>query len=75
MKHNKILKVPATEKEVIDKITCDLCGKEIERNFGYDVNDVQVSHRTGSNYPEGGSGEETSADICGKCLMKSLSLG
>lgn len=71
MEHIKTVEVPATIKEVVDFVTCDLCGTKIDVR-GYDVDDVKVSHRTGSNYPEGGNGDETSVDMCGKCFDEKL---
>ena len=70
----KTIEVPASKKEVNDKVICDVCMKEIDQNIGYDVDEVNVSHRTGSQYPEGGSGETISVDICGKCFDERLVL-
>lgn len=71
MKHMKTVEVPATTKEVVDRVTCDLCGAVINVR-GYDVDEVEVRHKTGSNYPEGGSGDETSVDMCGECFDEKL---
>lgn len=71
MKHMKTVEVPATTRETVDFVTCDLCGEKIDVR-GYDVDEVEVHHKTGSNYPEGGSGYETSVDMCGKCFDEKL---
>lgn len=33
MKHTKVIEIPATTQEVVDFVTCDLCGQVIEENF------------------------------------------
>ena len=62
---------PATTEQRLDKTTCDLCGAEIKKER-FSAEEVEVKHRTGENYPEGGSGEETCFDICGKCFDEKL---
>lgn len=71
MKHMKTVEIPATTIEVVHFVICDLCGAKIEES-SYDVDEVEVRHKTGDNYPEGGSGEETSIDMCGKCFDEKL---
>lgn len=72
MKHTKLIQVPVTTRTIIYAVTCDLCGMEIKLEEEYTVNEVEVRHKVGSNYPEGGSGEETSVDMCGKCFDEKL---
>lgn len=72
MKHMKTVAVPATTREVVDFVTCDLCGAKIDTRDNYEVNEVEVHHKTGSSYPEGGSGEDVSVDMCGKCFDEKL---
>lgn len=71
MKHTKLMSIPAKTREVIDKVTCDLCGNEIE-TVGYDCENITVSHRVGTMYPEGGGGVETVVDMCGSCFDSKL---
>jgi len=71
MKHMKTVQVPATEKQIVEKVTCDLCGAEIKRE-SYSSEEVEIKHRTGDSYPEGGSGDETRVDMCGKCFDEKL---
>ena len=71
MKHIKTIEVPATTRETVDFVVCDLCGARInEKN--YDVDEVEVRHKTGHSCPDGGNGEETSVDMCGKCFDEKL---
>ena len=72
MKHTKIVERPARSETVTDFIECDLCGNRIEKEVGYGVNEVTISHRKGDNYPEGGSGEEMSVDMCESCFTLKL---
>jgi hypothetical protein len=71
MKHMKTEEIPATTREYIDFVTCDLCGAKIEE-LNYLVDEVEVRHKTGRNYPECGFGVETSVDMCGKCFDEKL---
>jgi len=71
MKHMKTEVVPAATREVVDRVTCDLCGSDIVSG-NYDADEVVVAHKTGNNYPESGSGKETSVDLCGKCFQGKL---
>ncbi len=72
MKHMKIVQVPATEKQIVDKVTCDMCGAQIKQSPSYDVDEVKVKHRTGCAFPEGGHGIEVGVDMCGKCFDEKL---
>lgn len=72
MKHTKTVEVPATTREIISHVTCDLCGAKIETRDPYEVDEVEIRHKTGSNYPEGGSGDEIHVDMCGKCFDEKL---
>lgn len=66
MKHYKTVVVPETKRQVIDRVTCDMCGEVIEKEE-YMVDKVVIQYKTGSDYPEGGSGEVVGADICPNC--------
>jgi hypothetical protein len=68
MKHMKTVPVPATEREVVDFVTCDLCKKRIRSKSRGDAEEIEVRHRTGLAYPDGGSGEETLVDLCAACF-------
>ena len=71
MKHMKTVDVPATTKQVLDKTTCDLCGSVIKPERG-NADEVEVKHRTGNSYPEGGCGQEVRVDMCGNCFDTKL---
>ena len=72
MKHLKTMPIPATTREIVDHVSCDLCGETITKDRNYAVNEVEVRHKTGTSYPEGGDGEEMSVDMCGKCFDEKL---
>lgn len=71
MKQYKIVDVPASKQRLLDKTLCDLCGNEIKSGC-YDAEDVEVMHRSGCSYPEGGWGKETTIDMCGQCFEEKL---
>ena len=72
MKHTRTETVPATTRTAVYRVTCDLCGQEIQRGRRGNAEEVEVKHRTGSAYPEGGSGEEVSVDMCASCFDTKL---
>lgn len=61
---------------ILDKTICDMCKKEI--NGGdwadgmYDIDETNISYRTGKNYPEGGFGEKYRIDLCPECFKNKL---
>jgi hypothetical protein len=69
----KTVDVPATTKTVVDRITCDLCGRGLDDHYrdkrlsSYYSDDVEIRRRQGTNYPDGGSGTESTVDMCGEC--------
>lgn len=67
MKYYVEKEVPARTELVIDRVTCDLCGNEIRREW-YKTSDVDMKSREGMNYPESSWGTETSFDVCGTCF-------
>jgi hypothetical protein len=72
MKHMKTVVIPETTKQVVDFITCDLCKEKIPKEQSYMVDRVEINHRVGEHYPEGGYGTDTSVDMCGKCFDEKL---
>jgi hypothetical protein len=73
MKHRKTIIIPVHSQTITEFETCDLCGSKLESE-PYEVNHVEVCHKKGFNYPESGSGVETSFDICGNCFQEKLVL-
>jgi hypothetical protein len=61
----------------LDHILCELCGKKSNSSgdwgtSSYDVNEVDVSHRDGSSYPDGGNSTSCILDICPDCFKTKL---
>lgn len=71
MKHYKKETVPAKIKKVLQKVTCDFCGKDIEHK-PYHVDEIKIERITGYNYPEGGSGIKLYVDMCSECFESKL---
>ena len=73
----KEIVIPAKRLTTLARRRCDLCEESTteKRDWGkdhYDVEETEVRYKTGANYPEGGSGEETTIDICPKCFTEKL---
>ena len=80
MRHYIKKQIPATEKKILDKITCDLCGK-IAKNGDWESSswkineteiEITVRQKEGSSYPEGGHGTKYNVDICPECFTDNL---
>ena len=71
MKHYKKTVVPEKVVEFQTHVTCDMCGVKIEREC-YEVEDIEISRKTGYSYPEGGSGEKVEVDLCSNCFENEL---
>lgn len=71
MKHIQTRKVPERIETFTEKTTCDLCHKEIEYHH-FDLDEVTIKYRSGSNYPEGGCGTEQTVDVCPECWKSKL---
>jgi hypothetical protein len=54
------------------KTTCDICGNEIKKYTGSTVDDVEISHRIGKQYPENDDTEYYNPDICGDCFESKI---
>ena len=76
MKYFKKEFTPATTKMILDRTACDLCKSDMTSHHGDDFENVDVvtlEHRTGTSYPEGGSGEMVVVDMCSMCFKEKLS--
>jgi hypothetical protein len=76
MKNKKIIH-RKYDDTIIDSITCDICKKtysgiDWEKLSRYHVLETEVKLRTGQSFPEGGSGEEISFDVCPTCFIEKL---
>lgn len=70
--------VKKTEKQMQDVIIesyslCDKCGDRIKQ-VHYDAFDFNLTYKTGTSYPEGGEGCETTVDLCPKCAEELIEL-
>lgn len=75
MKTFKTIPVAATTRRVLDFTTCDLCHATTRsewRDGSFDAIETEVMMKTGDNWPEGGSGETTTFDICPTCFVARL---
>lgn len=67
---------PASTYDALVETKCDLCGKITTREWRedgtYDATESEVRLKTGASYPEGGSGHETTIDICPACFKSKL---
>jgi hypothetical protein len=74
MKRYEMKKVSCLKKMLVEE-TCDWCGKVINREgvqSMFTVDEFEFRYRTGESYPEGGSGEEYTIDLCLACRPKFL---
>lgn len=66
---------PSSTYEALVETKCDLCGKTTKSSWKdgtFDATETEIRMKTGSSYPEGGSGEETEIDICPECFTSKL---
>jgi len=54
---------------VSSKTICDKCGKEILPARRFDAYNFTFEVKTGTAYPEGGSGEKVEMDLCEGCAV------
>lgn len=61
--------------EVVTKCykLCDKCGIII-KNKQYDAFNFELEYKTGTAYPEGGSGDKYELDLCENCAPKAIQL-
>jgi len=78
MIRKKMVTIPEEQRERIDFVKCDLCGKtnpssETDWSTGsFDVKEVEIRMKFGHMYPECGNGEETRYHICPDCFQTKL---
>lgn len=73
MKHYATIKVPAvpeTTKQVVERVTCDLCGAEIPQPESPAIFDqVTIERHEGTNEPDGGGwSRRRRFDCCVMCF-------
>ena len=54
------------EVTVSNEYFCDKCNEKIG-NYGFDAFDFELTHRTGTSYPECGSGIDQEVHLCQDC--------
>lgn len=65
-------KVIVEPKEILDKVLCDICKKEIY-NQGYEISEATVEVEYGENYGgDGGKKTILNIDICESCFRNKL---
>jgi len=74
------MKVFETEKQIkevyvtLESYTlCDKCNEKIKKDT-YEQFKCELIHETGTNYPEGGSGEKQEMELCQKCAVELIEL-
>lgn len=75
MRHYIEIKVPETIRKHLQYVECDLCKRQHTNEWksdSYDQIDIDINMRTGWSCPDGGSGENTSFDICPECFKNKL---
>lgn len=73
MQHKKLFDVPAKTELRIVKVTCDLCGVDIDAEVGdWERDDVTIERVSGDTFPDGGATEMRAFDVCGKCFAEKL---
>jgi len=72
MKEYQEVWVPGRTGLKVVRVICDLCKEVAPEPIRGDVAETKVALRTGTSYPEGGSGEATEFDICPDCFEKQL---
>lgn len=74
MKHY-IEKEETRKSKVLEKTTCDWCANEVlELTDLYRIEEFILQHKTGTAYPEGGSGKIIEIDLCSSCIPKFFKL-
>jgi len=66
------------ERKIVEKtlseVICNKCGEKIFIEI-YNVFDCNILNiRTGDNYPEGGSGDEFTMELCENCTQDMMKL-
>ncbi len=82
MRAYKSIIIPSREKNVLDLVKCDLCGREAQTNWCsqtssyYEIDETEVSvtvhHIKGVSREDDDEGTEYNADICPECFKTKL---
>jgi len=69
---------PASTYFVVIRMKCDLCGRESTKpaqgweENSFQVEEIEISHRSGEQYPESGSGDKIEIHLCPECFRNKL---
>lgn len=69
----KELRTQEVEVVVESYSLCDKCNEKIKTD-NYDAFECEFSHKTGSSYPDGGSGNLQELELCQKCAVELVEL-
>jgi hypothetical protein len=69
-KEKRMMEVDVT---IENYFLCDKCNQKIEHE-NYNAFECNFIHKTGSNYPSGGSGEKKEMDLCEECAVELVTL-
>ena len=77
MEIRKTVQVPATAREEVEAVLCDLCEARAERGYWRPDDrdnevEVEVRLRRGFSCPDGGDGTEIVVDLCPRCFKERL---
>jgi hypothetical protein len=63
---------PARTEIEVKHVVCDFCKCVIPENAHHDVNEVQITHKTGYRYPDVGCVTTLGFDSCPKCFEEKV---
>jgi len=70
MKFIKIEPQLIKEREVIDKVVCDICNIDMSNRESYEQSEVNINAKLGCNYPEGDCRTGYVIDVCPTCFIE-----
>lgn len=66
------VEIPARTERRTKAVICDLCGKSAKKGWWgqtcFDVEDIEISHTSGTRYPEGGITTKVEFHVCPECF-------
>ena len=69
MKIIKTIEEHVKKKEVVERVECDLCNKDVNHcKDSWDLNDITIEANLGSLYPEADCRTLYITDICAECF-------
>jgi hypothetical protein len=74
MRHYKTISEQIT-RTITDKLTCDICGKEIKEQYvgNYEFDQIKIERVRGSDYRDNKfQSTESYGDICSGCFIEKI---